>query len=155
MKQNDKAVLVALATASTTVVLSMVLNSWAFTQAVNTWFGHTLGVLLPLWVLANVYMGHRMWPLDRRIGGASYALAGFALLVSMPHLAAGYATLGLAWWECWSLALVTDLTQVVSKLLVIAVANQTAPAAQVRVAPLTNAKRQRRAQAMTEPTAAA
>ncbi len=117
---KDKAIWVAIATATTTVLLSMVLNSWAFTQLLDTWFGHVLGVLLPLWILALTFMGHRLWTTgDRRLASAAFGLAGFALLVSMPHLANGYARLGLSWWECWSLALVTDLTQVVSKLLVI------------------------------------
>src|SRR5271170_6914244 len=48
--------------------------------------------------------GHFLWPVDRKLGGAAYALAGFALVVSMPHLADGYGMLGLHWWECWSLA---------------------------------------------------
>jgi hypothetical protein len=64
-------------------------------------------------------MGHRAWTLERPLAIASYGLAGFALLVSMPHLAHRYARLGLAWWEAWSLAMVTDLTQVVAKMLVI------------------------------------
>jgi len=56
---------------------------------------------------------------ERRLSVASYALAGFALLVPIPHLVAGYGRPGLVWWEQWSLALVTDLAQVVAKLLVI------------------------------------
>ena len=123
-RQETWAIVVALGTAATTVGLSMVLNSWAFTTVLNSWFGHVLGVLLPMWVLALTYMGHSLWPVERRLSIASYALAGFALVVSMPHLAAGYERLGLHWWECWSLAFVTDLAQVVAKLLVIALVDQ-------------------------------
>jgi len=120
MKRQDRwAIVVALGTAATTVGLSMVLNSWAFTATLNTWFGHTLGVLVPVWVLALTFMGHRLWHIQPRLAIAAFTLAGFALLVSMPHLAAGYGKLGLLWWEQWSLAWVTDLAQVVAKLLVI------------------------------------
>ena len=103
-KQDRLTVVVAVGTAVTTVVLSMVLNSWAFTKVLNGWFGHAVGILVPLWVLACTYMGHRLWkePGARNIGVGLYALAGFALLVSLPHLAAGYELLGLHTWECWS-----------------------------------------------------
>src|SRR5205085_12245490 len=103
MKQERLAVGVAVGTAMTTVVLSMVLNSWAFTATLDGWFGHAVGILLPCWVLALTYMGHHLWPIERKLGIAAYALAGFALVVSMPHLAEGYGLLGLHWWECWSL----------------------------------------------------
>lgn len=123
MKQQRFAVAVAVGTALTTVVLSMVLNSWAFTATLDGWFGHAVGVMLPLWVLSLTYMGHYLWPIERKLGIAAYALAGFALLVSMPHLAEGYGLLGLHWWECWALAIVTDTAQVLAKLLVITVAD--------------------------------
>ena len=124
MKRNKLAVGVAVGTAVTTVILSMILNSWAFTQTLDGFFGLSVGILLPLWVLALTYMGHYLWPIDRKLGGAAYALAGFALVVSMPHLADGYGMLGLHWWECWSLAIVTDTAQVLAKLLVITVADR-------------------------------
>ena len=83
---------VAVVTGLTTVVLSMVLNSWAFTSTLDSWFGHTVGILLPMWVLALTFMGHRLWqePSSRSLAGGCYGLAGFALIVSMPHLAHGY-----------------------------------------------------------------
>lgn len=123
MKQQRFAVGAAVSTALTTVVLSMVLNSWAFTATLDGWFGHAVGVMLPLWVLSLTYMGHYLWPVERKLGIAAYALAGFALLVSMPHLAEGYGLLGLHWWECWALSIVTDTAQVLAKLLVITVAD--------------------------------
>ncbi len=123
-KRDWAAVAVALTTATSTVALSMVLNSWAFTALLDSWFGHVLGVLLPLWVLALTFMGHRFWKTQQAFAVGCYSLAGFALLVSMPHLAAGYGKLGLHWWETWSLALVTDLTQVLCKLLVITLYDQ-------------------------------
>src|ERR1051325_8288143 len=118
MKQDKLAVAVAVGTAMTTVVLSMVLNSWAFTQTLDGWFGHAVGILLPLWILALTFMGHRLWhePTARYLATGCYILAGFALVVSLPHLAWGYGLLGLNTWECWSLAIVTDLTQVAGKL---------------------------------------
>src|SRR5579871_1562604 len=98
-RQTDKAVVVAVATATTTVALSMVLNAWAFSAVHGHWLGYTLGVLVPLWILALTFMGHRAWTLHRKLAVASYSLAGFALLVSLPHLAHGYEWLGLQWWE--------------------------------------------------------
>lgn len=126
MKHEKLAVGVAVGTAMTTVVLSMVLNSWAFTATLDGWFGHAVGILLPCWVLALTYMGHRAMHLERckPLSIGCYTLAGFALVVSMPHLAAGYGQLGLSGWECWSLAIVTDLTQVAGKLLVITLADR-------------------------------
>ena len=130
MTKNDKvSVVVALVTAATTVGLSMVLNSWAFTATLDSWFGHTVGVLLPLWVLALTYQGHRFWhggTSTRNLAYGCFTLAGFALIVSLPHLANGYRLLGLDAWECWSLALVTDLTQVACKLGVIALVDKAA-----------------------------
>jgi hypothetical protein len=120
IKRADTAVVVAVATASTTVLLSMVLNAWAFTADLGSWLGYAVGVLVPLWILALTYMGHRAWGVERKLAYASYSLAGFALVVSLPHLAHGFtAWLGTHWWEAWSLAVVTDLTQVVAKMLVI------------------------------------
>jgi len=127
MCKNDKvAVVVAVLTALTTVGLSMVLNSWAFTATLNGWFGHTVGVLLPLWVLALTFQGHRFWSdaATRKLAIGCYALAGFALVVSLPHLANGYKLLGLDAWECWSLAIVTDLTQVACKLGIISLVDK-------------------------------
>jgi len=62
MKHEKLPVTVAVGTALTTVVLSMVLNSWAFTSVLDGWFGHVVGILLPCWVLALTYMGHYLWP---------------------------------------------------------------------------------------------
>jgi hypothetical protein len=124
MKQEKLPVTVAVGTAVTTVVLSMVVNSWAFTATLDMWFGHAVGILLPCWVLSLTYMGHYLWPIERKLGIAAYALAGFALVVSMPHLAEGYGLLGLHWWECWSLAIFTDTAQVLAKLLVITTADR-------------------------------
>jgi hypothetical protein len=126
MKQERLAVAVAVGTALTTVVISMVLNTWAFTATLDGWFGHAVGILLPCWVLALTFMGHRAMHLEgcKSLSIGCYTLAGFALVVSMPHLAAGYGQLGLSGWECWSLAIVTDLTQVAGKLLVITVADR-------------------------------
>ena len=45
-------------------------------------------------------------------------------MVSLPHLANGYKLLGLDAWECWSLAIVTDLTQVACKLGIIALVDK-------------------------------
>jgi hypothetical protein len=143
MKKSKLAVAVAVGTAITTVILSMILNSWAFTQTLEGFFGLSVGTLLPLWVLALTYMGHYLWPIDRKLGGAAYALAGFALVVSMPHLAEGYGRLGLHWWECWSLAIVTDTAQVLAKLLVITVADR-ATTSRVRVTKPASIKRQRK-----------
>ncbi len=122
---------VAAAVASSTVVLSMVLNSWAFTASLNTWFGHALGVLVPLWVLGLTFLGHALWTSKRELSIGCYSLAGFALLVSLPHLASGYGRLGLQPYECWSLALVTDLAQVFGKLTVISLVGAPAVAAKV------------------------
>lgn len=124
MVKNDRfTVAVAVSIAMTTVVLSMVLNSWAFTAKTPGYFGIVVGVLLPVWTLALVYMGHSLYPSQRTLGIAAYSLAGFALLVSLPHLASGYATITPNWWEGWALAAVTDLTQVVSKLLIVHLAS--------------------------------
>lgn len=119
MKRINPAVAVAVAVAASTVALSMVLNAWAFTKETGHPLGYALGVLVPCWILALTYMGHRAWAFDRRLAAAAFGLAGFALLVSLPHLAHGYEWLGLAQYEAWSLAVVTDLAQVVAKLLVI------------------------------------
>jgi hypothetical protein len=127
MSKNDKvSVVVAVLTALTTVGLSMVLNSWAFTKTMDGWFGHTVGVLLPLWVLALTFQGHRFWHESkaRPLAVGCFTLAGFALVVSLPHLANGYKLLGLDTWECWSLAIVTDLTQVACKLGIIALVDK-------------------------------
>jgi hypothetical protein len=116
--QDRAATAVALVAAATTVVFSMILNVAAFTSEGDGWFGISLGIALPLWVLAATFVGHHLH-VDRRLACGAYALAGFMLLVSLPHLAHGYEALGLAWWEGWSLAIVTDLTQVVMKMAII------------------------------------
>jgi predicted membrane channel-forming protein YqfA (hemolysin III family) len=123
MRGKDRLmVLVAVLTSATTVSLSMLLNVWAFTRTLEGWFGVSVGILLPLWVLALTLAGKHATerPGLERLGYAAYALAGFLLVVSLPHLAAGYGLLGLHWWEQWSLAIVTDLCQVLMKALVIA-----------------------------------
>jgi hypothetical protein len=118
-RHHDRAAtVVALVAASTTVIFSMILNVAAFTSEGDGWFGISLGIALPLWVLAATFVGHHLH-IDRRLACGAYALAGFMLLVSLPHLAHGYEALGLAWWEGWSLAIVTDLTQVVMKMAII------------------------------------
>src|SRR5436190_1165116 len=90
-------------------------------------------------------MGHHLWPIERKLGIAAYALAGFALVVSMPHLADGYGLLGLHWWECWSLAIVTDTAQVLAKLLVITTADRSkAEQCHVKQAAKPAVKRQRK-----------
>ncbi len=135
MHKKDKVmVMVAVLTGVTTVALSMVLNVWAFTATLSGWFGTTVGVLLPLWVLALTLAGQHATskPGKENICYAAYGLAEFLLLVSMPHLAVGYGKLGLAWWESWSLALVTDLTQVIMKALVIALVKPVEVAPAVR-----------------------
>ena len=146
MTKNDKVSVVVMAlTALTTVGLSMVLNSWAFTAALDGWFGHTVGILLPLWILAMTYQGHRFWHEAgvRHLAIGCFALAGFALVVSLPHLANGYKLLGLDTWECWSLAIVTDMTQVACKLGIIALVDKVAVAhkPQVEVAKRVSRKR--------------
>jgi hypothetical protein len=126
-------VVVAVLTACTTVVLSMILNAWAFGDHVGwNWFGISLGILVPAWVLANVYMGHSLLERQPWLALAAFALAVFALLVSIPHLVAGYARLGLEWWQTWSLAAVTDLTQVMGKLLVLTYAVRSGPSVAVQ-----------------------
>jgi hypothetical protein len=110
---------VAIGAAATTVLFSMCLNVWAFTQTINGWFGVALGISLPLWVLAATFIGQHMEKRSPIVCYFSYTLAGFMLLVSMPHLAHGFESLGVAWWEGWALAIVTDLTQVAMKMAII------------------------------------
>ena len=47
-------------------------------------------------------------------------LAGFALLVSLPHLVEGFEAWGLPSYQAWSLAIVADTLQVAAKLGIIA-----------------------------------
>lgn len=113
---------VAALTATSTVVISMVLNVWAFTREVNSLFGWAVGILLPLWVLGLTAGCKRM--LDRQhtaLAIASCVLALFLLIVSMPHLAAGYGSLGINVIESWALAITTDLCQIVMKAIVITI----------------------------------
>jgi hypothetical protein len=118
---------VAIATATSTVLLSMTLNVWAFSDHLPGLFAWTVGALLPLWVLALTLAGKVMNDKGKRtVGIGAYVLAGFLLIVSLPHLATGFDKItGGVWWESWSLALVTDLTQVVMKLVVIGLLQQT------------------------------
>lgn len=116
LHKDGVAVGVAVGSAVSTVALSMVLNTWAFTAVHGGWFGTALGVLLPLWVLALTYQAFHMRKRQVWVSVGCYVLAGFALVVSLPHLAHGYASLGLHEYEGWSLALVTDLLQVLMKL---------------------------------------
>lgn len=126
--QGDRlAVGVAVVSAVSTVALSMVLNAWAFTAAGWSWFGLALGVLLPLWVLALTFQGHHMGGRSPWVSVGCYLLAGFALVVSLPHLAHGYASLGLHPYEGWSLAVVTDLLQVAMKLSLVRMARKEQP----------------------------
>lgn len=119
------AVAVACASAVSTVALSMCLNTWAFTAVHGGWFGTALGVLLPLWVLALTYQAFHMRRRQLWVSVGCYVLAGFALVVSLPHLAHGYASLGLHEYEGWSLALVTDLLQVLMKLSLVKMVGRT------------------------------
>ena len=118
-KADKLATAVALLAAGTTVVFSMILNVSAFTATTGGAFGLALGIALPLWVLAATYIGNHMHDTSKGIAVFAYTLAGFMLLVSLPHLAHGYSALGLTWWEGWALAIVTDLTQVVMKMAII------------------------------------
>jgi hypothetical protein len=122
MTQNKLASIVAAGTSATTVVISAILNTWAFTRTGSSYLGYAVGVLLPCWVLALTFVGHVVWPTNRRLAAGAYALAAFALVVSMPHLAAGYGSLGLSWLEMWCLAIVTDLCQIACKLTIITLA---------------------------------
>jgi hypothetical protein len=97
----------------------MVLNVWAFTRTTPGAFGHLVGLALPLWVLALTFLGEHQLGKCRPCALAAFVLAGFLLAVSLPHIASGYATLGLHAYEGWSLAVVTDLLQVVAKVAVI------------------------------------
>jgi hypothetical protein len=118
-KGDKLATYIAITAAATTVVFSMILNVGAFTATTGGVFGVALGIALPLWVLAATYIGNHMHDRSKGIAVFAYTLAGFMLLVSMPHLASGYTALGLTWWEGWALAIVTDLTQVVMKMAII------------------------------------
>lgn len=118
-KGDKLATYIAITAAATTVVFSMILNVNAFTAVTGGVFGVALGIALPLWVLAATYIGNHMHDRSKGIAVFAYTLAGFMLLVSMPHLASGYTALGLTWWEGWALAIVTDLTQVVMKMAII------------------------------------
>lgn len=120
-------VLASVATGASTVVLSMYLNVLAFSSRSPGAFATLVGLLLPLWVLALTLAGK--WGFDRAerrtIGLAAYALAAFLLVVSLPHLAEGFDRItGGNRIESWALAIVTDLTQVVVKLVVIRVAKE-------------------------------
>ena len=105
---------VAVVTALSTTLLSMWLNVVALTTQPG-WVvvGTIVGVLIPLWVLSTTYLGGQANIWWKRAG--CFGLAGFALIVSLPHLAAGFNAMGLQSYEAWSLAIVADLTQVFSK----------------------------------------
>jgi len=109
---------IALIAATTTVAFSMVLNVRAFTQTTDTLFGTALGIMVPLWILAATFIGQQLKS-TKPVSRFAYALAVFMLIVSLPHLAHGYEALRLEWWEGWSLAIVTDLTQIMAKMAII------------------------------------
>lgn len=116
---------VAVATGTSTVLISMALNVWAFSEQLPGMFAVLMGVCLPVWVLALTFAGE--WacakPATKLMGMGAYILAGFLLLVSLPHLAYGFDKItGGRWWESWSLAIVADATQVAMKMAVIALA---------------------------------
>jgi hypothetical protein len=125
----------AIITAISTVVLSMTLNVWAFQESLPGPFGLCIGILVPLWILALTLAGK--WgsetPGKKYLGMASYGLAIFLLIVSLPHLAHGFDRITQGrWWESWSLAIVADLTQVVMKLIVIALCKSEEKKAEVK-----------------------
>lgn len=120
MSSNRIVIGISIATGASTVALSMTLNVWGFCANHPGLFGTVVGVLLPLWVLALTFIGHKAMHTDKRLGVAAYGLAGFLLVVSIPHLAHGFDLItGGCWWESWSLAIVTDLCQVICKVVVI------------------------------------
>jgi hypothetical protein len=103
-----------------------------------------VGILLPVWVLSLTYMRHHLWPFKRKLGIAAYAFAGFALVMSMPHLAEGYGLLGLHWWECWALAIVTETAQELELLVITTADRSEAWQRNVMQAAMPAVKRQRK-----------
>lgn len=116
-RQDRLTIIVAASAAASTVITSMVLNVWAFTRACGSSLGVAAGVMVPLWVLSLTYCGQRAHR-SPYLAGSCYALAGFLLVVSLHHLADGYSTI-VPVWEGWALAVVTDLLQVASKIVII------------------------------------
>ena len=112
-------VIVALIAALSTVLLSMHMNVMAFTNVTESLWAVAVGIALPLWVLALTYVAAHMQGRNWYAMTGAYALAAFALIVSMPHLVAGFTAWGLAPYEAWSLAVVTDLLQVIAKVSII------------------------------------
>src|ERR1700741_3750473 len=61
MSKHDRlTIAVACVSASSTVLVSMALNCWAFTHEIGSSLGVAVGLMLPLWVLAATYLGQRM-----------------------------------------------------------------------------------------------
>lgn len=124
-EDDRRTVKIAVVTAVTTVLLSMVFNASALTAGKATgslwWFvGLCVGILIPLWILALTYAGQHVSEKNKRLAWACYALTIVALIVSLPHLCHGYAALGLSFWfEAVPLALVTDCLQILMKLVIL------------------------------------
>jgi|AP95_1055475.scaffolds.fasta_scaffold140114_1 hypothetical protein len=110
---------VACVAATSTVLLSMHMNVMAFTKTSGSLWAIGVGIALPLWILALTYIGVHMQGRNKYAMYGAYALAAFALAVSLPHLVGGFSGWGLAPYEAWSLAVVTDLLQVIAKLSII------------------------------------
>ena len=113
------AIAVAGLAALSTVVLSMAMNVEAFTKTTDNVWARGVGIALPLWVLAMTFIAAHMHGRNWWAMVGAYGLAGFALIVSMPHLVAGFQAWGLHGYEAWSLAIVTDLLQVIAKVAII------------------------------------
>ena len=119
---------VAVVAAMTTVVLSAWFNVEGMCPSGTTAKGVVVGVLLPFWVLVGTYVGHSMdWVRVGRVpwlAWMGYAVAGAALIVSLPHIAHGFESLGLSPWEAWPLAFICDGLQVVMKLTIIQIVEE-------------------------------
>lgn len=116
--------------ALSTVVVSMILNVRAFTGRLDMPdpVATSVGIAIPIWVLVLTFIAHRFKGTVATVKGwdvpvisiGAYLLAAFALIVSLPHLAAGFSAWHLRPYEAWSLAIVTDLLQVIAKAGIIA-----------------------------------
>lgn len=118
-RMDKVAVAIAGLAAASTVLLSMAMNVQAFTKTVDSVWAAGVGVALPLWVLAMTFIAAHMQGRNWWAMVGAYGLAGFALIVSMPHLVTGFEGWGLAAYEAWSLAVVADLLQVIAKVAII------------------------------------